>query len=181
MFLQEPYAAPSARREHTRQEQVDGCQRSIVYRVCMRVHACACISVCVVRVSLGQNTARRFHYQLTRCVCLLVFLCVLVCDCDYSLHEKRKSFTTNKKDTNRSGNKDPRNKHGFQDTPALIRFVMFCAHQHSNGGVSLVYLFVVDRYYRFACDDDCVHLQSHLPRQGPKIKYSLHSHDIRSV
>jgi hypothetical protein len=99
----------------------------------------------------------------------------------FMLLMKNESRSPQTRDTNRSGNKDQRNKHGFQDTPALIRFVMFCAHQHSNGGVSLGYLFVVDRYYRFACDDDCVHLQSHLPRQGPKIKYSLHSHDIRSV
>jgi hypothetical protein len=43
-----------------------------------------------------------------------------VCECDIALHEKRKELPTNKKDTDRGGNKDKRNKRGFQDTPALI-------------------------------------------------------------
>ena len=86
----------------------------------MCVHVCAYISVCVARVALDQNMASPFHCQFKLCVVSIVFHCVSVCECDIALHEKRKELPTNKKDTDRGGNKDKRNKRGFQDTPALI-------------------------------------------------------------
>jgi hypothetical protein len=87
---------------------------------CVHVCACVCMYYCVCRACFsGSEYGKPLSLSIKLCVFLLVIQCVSVCECDIALHEKRKELPTNKKDTDRGGNKDKRNKHGFQDTPAL--------------------------------------------------------------
>ena len=85
--------------------------------VCMGVHVFLCVSRVFLWVRIWQAAFIVNLSFLSFCWSFNVSQCANVI---IALHEKRKELPTNKKDTDRGGNKDKRNKRGFQDTPALI-------------------------------------------------------------